>query len=159
MVQAWSKLGLRRFPYRRAAKYIAAWPIVLIGCFIPIILILNFLHIAPGEGHQKTSAIFSGGLMPGLLLASVFVPVIEEILFRGMLYPSLANRYGMTAGLALSSLIFAVVHINPIQMLTAIILGPYLCWMYRRLGSIVPGMVLHALHNGALTYFVITTSR
>lgn len=151
---SWHDLGLRRFAAWPTVKYIVAWPFVLVGCIVLVAIVMNLLGISPGENLTK-STLQHNGLLPTLVIASLFAPVLEEVLFRGMLFPSISRRYNITVGVMASSLIFAVLHVNPVQIVTALILGPYLCLMYRRLNSIYPGMILHALHNAAITYITL----
>lgn len=148
----WSSLGLRKFNAWRALAYIAGWPLVIVAAGIMITIVTSLAGIAPPDNSSAASGIlYSSNVLLGLVLAALFAPLIEEILFRGMLFSAFSARYGYGYGIVLSSLVFAVIHLNPLQMLTGIILGPYLCWMYKRLNSIYPGMVLHALHNATVT--------
>ena len=86
-----------------------------------------------------------------LLLAVLAAPVFEEILFRGIILRGLAITRGMVGGLLASALLFAVVHINPIQFPAAFLLGILLGLVFLRTGSLVASMVMHGLYNaGAL---------
>ena len=49
--------------------------------------------------------------------------------------------------IALSALIFAIVHLNPAQMPHAFLIGLLLGWLYMRTGSIVPGVAYHWANN------------
>ncbi len=51
--------------------------------------------------------------------------------------------------IALSALIFAIVHLNPAQMPHAFLIGLLLGWLYMRTGSIVPGVAYHWANNTA----------
>ena len=108
----------------------------------------------PNDTSLEPHAQLTGGVAASLVVASLIAPVFEEVLFRGMLFSSLNKRYGYKVGLVLSSLVFGFVHLNPAQIVTTLVLGPYLCIMYRKLGSIVPGMILHSLHNAAVTLLI-----
>lgn len=60
----------------------------------------------------------------GLLFALVVVaPFTEELLFRGVLLPRLAERYGDRAALLLSSALFGIVHVHPVAVGVATIAG------------------------------------
>ncbi len=149
---SWTTLGLRKFGGWRAIKYIAGWPLVIIAISILILVVTSLFGVTPPDNSKNAATnLLSGKLLLGLVLVSLMAPLIEEILFRGMLFTAVSAKYSYSYGIALSSLIFAVIHLNPLQMITALIFGPYLCWMYRRLNSIYPGMLLHALHNAAVT--------
>ena len=158
---SWRDLGLKNFPKWRALGYLLLWPVIAILVVAMAFIVVNLIGLAPSDAttssnNESRSLALAIGVIPTIILTSMFAPIIEEIAFRGVLFTSLKKRYGLFIGIALSSIIFAVVHLNPIQMITAIVLAPYLCWMYHKLNSIYPGMILHALHNGMVTYLVFS---
>ena len=90
------------------------------------------------------------GMRGGYFVICLLVPLAEELVFRGGILRTLLNwRPNAWAMIALSALIFAVVHLNPLQMPHAFLVGLLLGWMYWRTGSIVPGVVLHWINNTA----------
>ena len=98
----------------------------------------------PGGSRLLTTI---GNFWLAFILTVVIAPIIEEIVFRGVLFKSVTSKYGLAAGIVGSSVIFMLVHIHPLQMLSALPLGVYLAFMYHKLGSIYPGMLLHASWN------------
>lgn len=155
--QRWVSLGFRGFVWYKALLYGLGWPFVLLAVLIPVVFISQSLGMTPPGETTKSSVINSGGMLPAIILASVIAPIVEEILFRGILFSSISRKYGATVGVILSSLVFALAHINPLQMITAIILGPYLCLIFMRTKSIYPGMILHSVHNGLVTYIALSS--
>ncbi len=92
------------------------------------------------------------------LLACVWAPVSEELIFRGALYHHLRRGMGMLLSAVLVAFIFAAVHPQgfatiPGLMSIAIVLA--LLREFR--GSIIPSMVGHAMHNCALVTLAIIT--
>ena len=65
---------------------------------------------------------------------------------------SMGNHW---AAIAVSAVIFAVVHANPAQMPHALLIGLLLGWMYYRTGSILPGIALHWVNNTAAYVFYV----
>ena len=55
--------------------------------------------------------------------------------------------------IALSALLFALIHSNPVQMPHAFLVGLLLGWMYYRTDSIVPGVAYHWVNN-TIAYIV-----
>lgn len=86
---------------------------------------------------------------PGISLIQVCVlaPVIEEILMRGYLLQGLSVRYGSAVALAVSSLLFALLHFNMVQTLSALICGLALGLLYGRTGSVFCCILTHAGYN------------
>lgn len=83
-----------------------------------------------------------------LLSVVVMAPLCEELLCRGILLKGLRARYGISVALIGSSLFFAVIHIHPVMMVNAFVLGLLFGSLALRSGSIWASTVLHAFNNG-----------
>ncbi|HUJ74281.1 MAG TPA: type II CAAX endopeptidase family protein, partial [bacterium] len=86
----------------------------------------------------------------GIILAALAAPIVEEVIFRGVLLRGFAAHYGKARGLLYSSLLFGLAHANPWQFVPALALGFFLGALYLRTGTIVPTIVSHAVYNGSL---------
>lgn len=85
-------------------------------------------------------------------VAAVAAPIVEETMFRGLLYPALRGKLGVWGAAALSAAIFSGVHPTlPGGFLPIWAIGFALALLYERHGSLLPGIVLHGLHNGFIT--------
>jgi membrane protease YdiL (CAAX protease family) len=80
------------------------------------------------------------------VIAVLLAPVSEELLFRGLLYSPLRRRYGRTAGVVISALIFSVVH-PPVDMPAIFALGVVLALAYEHTGSLLAPLAAHAANN------------
>jgi len=90
---------------------------------------------------------------PGQLLALspwivLLVPFSEELFFRGYMMRFLEQRAGAAIGVGVSSLLFALVHLNASGIVIYLMIGLVLAWVYRRTASLVAPVVAHAVHNG-----------
>ncbi len=86
-----------------------------------------------------------------LLLAStalLLAPLFEETLFRGVLLPVLARRWGSAWGVVLSALCFALAHLSLGELLPLFVLGLGLGWLRLRSGRLGASVVMHGLWNG-----------
>ncbi|CCW33848.1 predicted membrane-associated, metal-dependent hydrolase [Chthonomonas calidirosea] len=84
----------------------------------------------------------------GFVLIGVFLaPIAEETLFRGWLYTTLRNRFGMKHGLVLSSLLFALVHMDPLAILPIFAIGLVLGIVYEKTRSLWMSMIVHGTNN------------
>lgn len=95
----------------------------------------------------------------GLLLVILVYPVLEEIVFRGLIQPALAKPTRgaacgpLTLANVLTSLLFAAMHLLQHAPLHAgLVLLPSLIFgLFRdRSGSVAPGMLLHVGWNAAV---------
>ena len=82
-----------------------------------------------------------------VLAAVVIAPIVEEIVFRGVLFNCISHRFGIVAGVVSTSLIFAVFHLNAVAFLVLFSLGVVLQILYVKTKSIFSCMIFHAVHN------------
>jgi membrane protease YdiL (CAAX protease family) len=78
------------------------------------------------------------------LIIVVVAPVMEEVLFRGVLLHRWAHRWGLRAGIILTSLAFGILHVEPIGHF---LFGVVLCTLYLTTGSLWAPIAAHALNN------------
>ena len=79
--------------------------------------------------------------------ASVAAPIFEEIMFRGFLLSSLTRYLSPWGAILLSSLLFAVAHLQLSELLPLATLGMVLGFVYVRSGNLLAPMLLHCLWN------------
>lgn len=82
-----------------------------------------------------------------LISVSVFAPLFEEWLCRGLILRGLLQKLKPIWAMAISSLFFAVIHLNPWQALPAFILGMIFACVYYRTGSLKLTMLMHCTNN------------
>jgi membrane protease YdiL (CAAX protease family) len=75
------------------------------------------------------------------------VPLIEELLFRGLFLFGLERRYGRAFALVLSSCFFGIVHLEAVPALYATAAGFLLGTLALTSRSVWPGIALHAAVN------------
>jgi sodium transport system permease protein len=98
-----------------------------------------------------------------VLLAMAAVPALfEEAFFRGYFYSALRRNGSEGVAIVVSAAAFGLFHAivpNPLaseRLLSSTVTGLVLGWIRWRTGSVLPGMLLHCLHNGLLmllTYY------
>lgn len=85
-----------------------------------------------------------------LLILAAIAGFAEEALFRGLLQPWIENAWGISAGLILSNLLFALVHaVTPLYALLALLMGLYLGLALDVGGvrNLLAPMVIHGLYD------------
>lgn len=126
-----------------------------IGCAILLYFLLDkgldpvFEKIFPTseESYQETLQTLSKAPVISLLQVCILTPIIEEILMRGYLLNGLSASYGSIIALLVSSLLFALLHFNMVQTLSAFICGIVLGLLYLRTGSIFCCILTHTGYN------------
>jgi membrane protease YdiL (CAAX protease family) len=81
------------------------------------------------------------------LAVCVVAPVVEEMLFRGVVLRSFLQQYDRRQAIWGSALLFAVAHLNIYQFVVALGMGLVLGWLYERSRSLIPCIALHAAYN------------
>lgn len=79
---------------------------------------------------------------------SVVAPITEEVFFRGLMLRGFLKRYSEFKSILISSILFALIHLNPYQIIAAFFIGLFLGWLFSRTGSLMLCILVHALHNG-----------
>jgi len=90
--------------------------------------------------------VFTGGVTSFLLIC-IIAPLIEEMLFRGIILRGLLNDYPPMLAVALSALLFALYHLNIYQFPVALIVGGVSGWLYVMTRSLWPSVMLHSFYN------------
>lgn len=81
------------------------------------------------------------------LALSVGPALSEELAFRGLILQGLRTSLGAGGAVALTALLFGVIHLDPLQGLSAFFSGLYLGYLTVRSGSIYPAVVAHGVNN------------
>lgn len=91
----------------------------------------------------------AGKLWVNFLSVSIFAPLFEEWLCRGMVLRGLLCKAHMKPGWAIvvSALFFALIHMNPWQAIPAFILGCLFGYVYYKTGSLKLTMLMHFTNN------------
>lgn len=84
----------------------------------------------------------------------VIAPIAEEILFRGYLYSKLKRYIGLIGAVLLTSLCFAVLHLQLNVGIDVFALSIMLCLLREFTGSIWAGILLHMTKNFIAFYFL-----
>ena len=107
-----------------------------------------------------------------LLVVMIFGPAVEELVFRGALFNGLnrlgrlilgvsggsrrtARRVSFALAALISSVVFALLHLEPTLLPVLLILAVVLCVLFERTGSLLPTFVAHATFNSFAVSLII----
>lgn len=118
--------------------------VVLLASGVVIEPLLELFPSAPYEAVQQTIGLGGWAIMSTVVAA----PILEEVLFRGVIFESCRERLGKGGAVLLSALLFGLIHGIPVQIVNAFVVGLILGYIYLRTRSLMSVIVLHAINNG-----------
>lgn len=106
-------------------------------------------------GAQESYAALSQLPWPLVLLVGAVLPAVgEELFFRGLLGRGLTARYGVLAGVIITSILFGLIHMDPPQVLATALLAVPFHVLYLAGKSIWLPILAHGLNN-ALAFLLM----
>ncbi len=89
------------------------------------------------------------------LMAILAAPVVEETIFRGFLYPVVARRFGLVAGVLVTGVLFGLLHASQLWGAWGIVallvfVGILLSYIRARTGTVVASFLVHLSYNTML---------
>lgn len=102
----------------------------------------------PSMGEAEQLKGMGGGSLALVIgVVVLLAPVFEEILFRGLFYSALRRRLGPRAAVVVNGLIFGALHFEPLYMISLVLVGMVLAYLYEKTDSLFAPMTAHALYN------------
>lgn len=97
--------------------------------------------------NETSEIIYSGNLFVQIVATCVGAPLVEELLFRGLVYKRMRTRFKALPCMIFSSLIFGAVHGNIVQFVYAFLIGMILAFVYEKFKTIWAPVIFHAGAN------------
>lgn len=148
-------------------KYLDAGPKIKPAAYLITIIIaftssigLNILLILTGlvgksESYKQVAERQYGVAFGiGLIIYGVISPIVEEIVFRGLIYNRMKKYYPMWISVIVSALLFGAWHGNMVQALYGTCMGILLAYTYERFKDFKVPCVFHAIAN--ISVYTIT---
>ena len=97
-------------------------------------------------------------------LATFTAPLVEEVVYRGILYSAFQRRFGVVLAVALVTILFTAVHVpqyssesvpNYASIITLLLLSLTLTLIRVRTGNLLPCIFLHTIVNGVQSVMLI----
>lgn len=137
--------------------YVACLP--LIGLAFIFVLILQ-KYVDQQASHPIQEMLTTVHPIWLYLLAAVFAPVTEELVFRGLLLTHLRGKLGIWSSGIISGLIFAAIHPQgwiaiPTLMTIALVLALIREWRH----SLIAPVIAHSMNNAAVVTIMVTLMR
>lgn len=151
----WLRAGLKK------QKKVWIWYLPLLITGTGAALALNFLAgFVQAASHdtaysQVAKTQYAVPLFLGLIAYGIASPIVEEGVFRGILYRKCRRYLGQPLPAALiSALLFGILHGNVVQGVYGFLMGLLLAWFYERYDSFLAPVLVHAASN--VSVFVLS---
>ena len=105
-------------------------------------------------GSENTEAIMNvTKVAPIMMLATViFGPVLEELVFRRVIFGSLIQNYNFWISSIISAIFFAAIHMDFTHIILYTICGMVFAFLYYKTKRLLTSIIAHILLNGFLTF-------
>ncbi|MFB1023083.1 MAG: type II CAAX endopeptidase family protein [Vicingaceae bacterium] len=90
----------------------------------------------------------------GLISIAIMAPFFEEFIFRGIMLDGLLKKKSTWTAILISAALFGLVHLNPWQFVTAMIIGTFAGWVYSRTKSLIYCIIIHFANNFTASIFM-----
>lgn len=157
-----------------------SWPEAIKRSFIALVIAIclqNAMDLLPLPHPQQATADMAAhlngiGLVSFGILAAILAPFFEEIVFRGCVFNAFRHifregrifnflkknhRLADYSAVALSAAIFAAAHLDITAFPQLFVLGVVMAELYRRTGTLICPIMLHAANNFVATMLIATS--
>lgn len=125
---------------------------LIIGIFFAIFYAI-FLPNTDNTNEQVQMLFETGSVVLQFLNIAVLTGILEEIVFRGLIYTTLKKVINPPLAIFLSSVIFGAAHMNLEQFFYTTLLGILLALVYEKKGTIIAPIIIHMTFN-ASNFFI-----
>lgn len=137
----------------RVGRTIGLWLLVMFIFYLLLptlyTMLIEYLDPSrlPEQDIVEPFGLTWSGFAVAIIVVVIATPVIEEFLFRGIIHQGLERRFGFVAGALVSSLIFALFHVDYRLFPPIFFLGFGFALLLHRTGSIWPPIAGHFIVN------------
>ena len=91
--------------------------------------------------------LFSSGIVVEIIVIGVLIPIVEELVYRGLAFRRMRDTIGFLPAMLVSAFLFALAHGNIVQGLYAFGVGILLAYVCERSGCLAAPILLHITAN------------
>ncbi|WP_042274766.1 CPBP family intramembrane glutamic endopeptidase [[Clostridium] dakarense] len=140
-------------------RYLNSWAIT-IGVEYLLVGIFILINTSSANEILNTSSskemLYTGNLIINSIKVVMIAPILEEIIYRKVIFTRLAKKTNISIGVILSSIIFGLSHAKD-SMFFAILFGVVLCILYLKYENILVPIFLHFMNNLMSTLILLVT--
>lgn len=148
--------------YRMKSQRISIWDIIfiiLLGMSVSIIFNVIIFELNSVWHFTNNYKISTASIFIQILSSGFIGPVLEELVFRGVVYNKLKEFNSYKRSIVLTSLFFALFHIsNPLNVIYAFMMSFFFLYLYEKYKSLRYPILMHVSANSTviLIMYIIT---
>jgi hypothetical protein len=119
----------------------------LIGTGLNNLILMSPLAEISAGFAQASSSFYGSTLVLELISSALLTPVLEELVYRGIIFARLKRMFGFVPAMLLSALIFAIMHFNLVQFVYALLFGMVLVVFMEKTGHLYGAVLGHITAN------------
>jgi len=141
------------------------FPLMFFSSYVLSALATMITGNASSSNQEALITMLSSNRLFILFLTMFFAPIVEEILFRGVLYRCLRRKGNIWFPMIFSSTLFGFLHVfdslitrnygDLIFLPLYAVMGFFLAYAYEKSGNIYSSMLLHFFNNAVSIFFVL----
>ena len=136
--------------WQRVSPLTALLTVLFTFCIIPLVSLINMissLFVENSVSDTLTLTVESNSVIVNLILLALIPAIIEEFIFRGLIFNGYKKRNPLKAAI-LSAVLFGLIHMNINQFTYAFVMGIIFALLTYVTGSIIPSTIAHFVVNG-----------
>lgn len=134
-------------------RHIGVFVLLGLGCQLFVAGLLSLLlplnRVLSDNYNETMQSIISGHPVLVLILVILIAPVVEELIFRGVVYQMSIRVLPMMGANLFQAALFGIYHWNIVQGLYAFLIGLILGYVYHKFRTILAPILLHMIINGS----------
>ena len=111
-------------------------------------LIETSLGIDPGSDNTATFVRIADAVPVAILSIAIFAPILEELIFRRVIFGSLVQKTNFFIAGSVSAIVFAIIHFDFTHILLYAVSGFIFAFLYYKTKRIMTSIISHMLLNG-----------
>ena len=124
--------------------------IVVLGVLLNVVITHTPL-MEQSEGFAKANKVFQAdSLLTKVFTNCICIPILEELVYRGIIAGQLLVWRGPVVAMMVSSLLFGAMHLNLVQFMYAFLVGLALAYVYTKTNKLWIVIIAHGLTNLAV---------
>ncbi len=126
------------------------WMVLIGACFaIALNNLFGMLHLSEYSAsyEQVEKTFYTGRLALELAALCIVIPIVEELLYRGIVYKRAADWIGARRAIVVSAVIFGLIHMNLVQFIYASVFGLLLAYFVEVTGNLTGAVAAHMAAN------------